>query len=38
MEIPVDVKEITNPILIKVEYDLYSASGVTYLDPDIKIA
>jgi hypothetical protein len=35
--IPVDVKEITNPVNVKISYSLYSVLGFTYLDPDIKL-
>lgn len=35
--LPIDIKEITNPVNVKISYSLYSVLGFTYLDPDIKL-
>ena len=37
IEIPLEVKEITNPIDVKIWYNWYSANGYVYIDPDIKL-
>lgn len=36
-EIPIEVKEITNPIDVKLWYNWYDVDGFVYFDPDIKL-
>lgn len=38
IEIPVEVKDVTNPIEIGFAYRHYDTLGVLYFDPDVKIA
>ena len=37
MEIPVEVKDLENPIEVKIWYNWYSTNGCVYVDPDIKM-
>lgn len=36
-EIPIEVKDITNPIDVKLWYNWYDIDGFVYFDPDIKL-
>ena len=38
MIIPIEVKDITNPIEIGFSYSYYDTLGVLYFDTDVKIA
>lgn len=37
IEIPIEVKETTNPIEVKIWYGWYDVQGFVYFDPDFKI-
>lgn len=36
-EIPIEVKDVTNPIDVKLWYNWYDVDGFVYFDPDIKL-
>ena len=36
-EIPIEVKDVTNPIDVKLWYNWYDIDGFVYFDPDIKL-
>lgn len=37
IEVPIEVKELTVPIEVKIYYMWYGASGFVYIDPDIRL-
>lgn len=37
MEIPIEVKDLENPVEVKIWYNWYSTNGCVYVDPDIKL-